>query len=172
MVARGQTIQLPAGGYTRVYLLAAAENGDQRATFRVGTTPVELTIQDWGGYVGQWDNRIWKSREEPAPPRQGQPAPPPGTPPRMRTVTEFAGLTPGFIKRTPVAWFASHRHASDGSNDPYAYSYLYAYAIDIPAGATTLTLPVSERIKILAVTVSDEGPLARPAAPLYDTLVK
>ncbi len=98
MVARGQTIQLPAGAHTRVYLLAASDNGDQRTTLRLGTTPVDLTIQDWGGYVGQWDNRIWKSREEPAPPRQGQPAPPPGTPQRMRTVTEFAGLTPGFIK--------------------------------------------------------------------------
>jgi alpha-mannosidase len=172
VLARGQTIQLPAGTFTRVYLLAAASEGDQRATFRIGTTPVELTIQDWGGYVGQWDNRIWKTREEPAPPRQGQPAPAPGTPPRMRTVTEFAGLTPGFIKRAPVAWFASHRHASDGSNDAYAYSYLYAYAIDIPAGATTLTLPVNERIKILAMTVSDETQSVRPAAPLYDTLVR
>ena len=168
-VAHGQTITIPAGGFTRLYLLAAAE-GDQKATFTIGSTPAELTIQDWGGYVGQWDNRIWKSHEEPAPPRQGQPAPPPGTPPRMRTVTEFAGLTPGFIKRTPVAWFASHRHASDGSNDAYAYSYLYAYAIDIPAGATTLTLPSNERIKILAVTVSKEGEMVRPVAPLYDTL--
>jgi alpha-mannosidase len=88
----------------------------------------------------------------------------------MRTVEEFAGLTPGFIKRTPVAWFASHRHASDGSNDAYAYSYLYAYAIDIPAGATTLTLPMNERIKLLAVTVSNEGAPVLPAAPLYDTL--
>lgn len=168
MIARGQTIQLPAGSFTRVYLLAAASEGDQRATFRVGTTPVDLTVQDWGGYIGQWDNRIWKSREEPAPPRQGMPAPAPGTPPRMRTVTEYAGLTPGFVKRTPVAWFSSHRHASDGSNDPYAFAYLYAYAIDVPAGATTLTLPINERIKILAATVSDETTFARPAQPLYD----
>jgi alpha-mannosidase len=172
VVARGQTIPLPAGTFTRVYLLAAADSGDQRTTFRLGTTPVELTIQDWGGYVGQWDNRIWKSREEPAPPRQGVPAPAAGTPPRMRTVTEFAGLTPGFVKPASVAWFASHRHAADGSNDPYAYCYLYAYAIDIPAGATTLTLPTNERIKILAVTVSDEAAPARPVAPLHDTLVK
>ena len=168
MIARGQTIQLPAGSFTRVYLLAAASEGDQRATFRVGTTPVDLTVQDWGGYIGQWDNRIWKSREKPVPPRQGMPAPAPGTPPRMRTVTEYAGLTPGFVKRTPVAWFSSHRHASDGSNDPYAFAYLYAYAIDVPAGATTLTLPTNERIKILAATVSDETTFARPAQPLYD----
>jgi alpha-mannosidase len=88
----------------------------------------------------------------------------------MRTVMDFAGLTPGYIKRAPVAWFASHRHATDGSNDPYAYAYLFAYTIDVPAGAKTLTLPTNERIRILAITVANEGPLVRPAQPLYDTL--
>jgi alpha-mannosidase len=170
-VARGQTIAIPAGGFTRIYLLAAAD-GDQKAVFELGPASVDLTIQNWGGYIGQWDNRVWKSHEEPVPPREGQPAPPAGTPPRMRTVLDYDGLKPGFIKRTPVAWFASHRHDSDGSNDAYAYSYLYAYAIDIPAGATTLQLPTNERIKILAMTVSKEGQAVRPAAPLYDTLQK
>ena len=166
---RGQTIALPAGSYTRLYLLAAGD-GDQRATFRVGDTPVELVIQDWGGYIGLWDNRLWKAREEPVPPRAGAPAPPPGTPPRMRTVMDFAGLTPGFIKRAPVAWFASHRHATDGSNEPYAFAYLFAYAIDVPAGAKTLTLPANERIRILAITAAAEGAPLRPVQPLYDTL--
>jgi len=170
VIPRGQTIDLPAGTCTRLYVLAAASEGDQRAIFRVGETNTELTIQDWGGYIGQWDNRIWKSREEPVPPRAGQPAPPAGTPVRMRTVDEYAGLKPGFIKRTPVAWFASHRHSPDGSNDIYQYAYLYMYAIDVPAGAKTLTLPVSERIKILAVTAVNEGARVRPAQPLYDTL--
>jgi alpha-mannosidase len=69
-------------------------------------------------------------------------------------VTEFTGtLIPAYLKKAPVAWFSSHRHATDGSNDPYAYSYLYAYTLDIPAGATTLALPVNERIKVMAVTV-------------------
>ncbi len=168
VVAQGQTIALPAGSFTRVYLLAAAE-GDQKATFRVGDMPVDLTIQDWGGYIGQWDNRLWTSREEAVPPRAGAA---PGTPVRMRTVTEYAGLTPGFVKHAPVAWFASHRHLSDGSNDPYAYSYLFAYSIDIPAGATTLTLPVNGRIRVLAVTVSDEAAAVRAVSPLYDALMR
>src|SRR5437764_3245077 len=42
--AHGQTIQLPAGKFTRLYLLAAAANNDQKATFRVDDKPVELTI--------------------------------------------------------------------------------------------------------------------------------
>jgi alpha-mannosidase len=88
----------------------------------------------------------------------------------MRTVSEVSGLTPGFIKRTPVAWFASHRHDTDGTNEPYAYSYLFAPAIDLPPGARTLTLPVNERIRILAVTVALEEARVRPAHPLYDTM--
>ena len=168
-VAHGQTFALPSGQFTRLYVLAAAD-GDQPATFRVGDRPVHLTIQNWGGYIGQWDNRIWKTHEVPVPPRPGQPAPTPGTPSRMRTVEEFAGLMPGFVKPASVAWFSSHRHASDGSNDPYAYAYLFAYAIDIPPGATTVTLPTNERVKILAMTVSNEGAPVGPVEPLYDTL--
>lgn len=168
VVPRGQTLQLPSGAVTRLYVLAAAD-GDQRTTWRVGETSVDLTIQHWGGYIGQWDNRIWKAREEAVPPRGGAAAAT-GQPVRTRTVMEFAGLTPGFIKRAPVAWFASHRHNSDGTNEPYAYSYLFVYTIDVPAGATTLTLPSNERVRILAITASDERASVRPAQPLYDTL--
>jgi alpha-mannosidase len=163
---RGQTLELPAGAWNRVYLLAAAD-GDQSATFQVDGRPVALTIQDWGGYIGQWDNRVWRSRQDTLPPR---PEDSPGAPPRVRTVEEMASITPGFTKRAPVAWFASHRHGTDGTNEPYAYAYLFAHAIDLPLGARTLTLPVNERIRILAVTVAQEGSAVTPAHPLYDTL--
>lgn len=170
ITARGQAINLPTGKFNRVYILAASSFGDQKTTFRAGDNPVEMTIQNWGGFIGQWDDRVWSSRQEPAPQRPDAPAPPPGTPPRMRTVSEYAGLTPGFIKRAPVAWFASHHHNADGTNAPYSYSYLYAYAIDLPAGAKTLTLPENGAIHILAITVADEAPSVWPARPLYDTL--
>ena len=157
--------------FTRLYILAAATTTDQKATFKIDDTSVDLTIQSWGGYIGQWDNRVWRTREEPAPPNPNQPPPPPGTPPRMRTVQEFTGvITPGFVKRAPVAWFASHRHGTDGMAEPYAYSYLFAYAIDMPAGAKTITLPVNERIRVMAITVSNEAAQVLPAHPLYDTL--
>jgi alpha-mannosidase len=80
------------------------------------------------------------------------------------------GLRPGFIKRADIAWFSSQRRAADGSAEPYAYSYLFAYAIDLPPGATTLTLPDSERIRILAMTVADEPWVVTPVQPLYDVL--
>jgi alpha-mannosidase len=172
VVAHGQTITLPPGKYNRVYLLAAAANGDQRATFRVGEKSVDLTIQDWTGFIGQWDDRIWRVTEEPIRPPQGAPTPPPGTPARTRPniYGEMLGLRPGFIKRADVAWFASHRHAADGSAEAYAYSYLFAYVIDLPSGARTLVLPDNERIRILAITVADEPSIVTAVQPLYDTL--
>jgi alpha-mannosidase len=176
LVSSGQTIALPAGKYSRVYLLAAA-TGDQKATFSVGDKTVELMIQDWGGFIGQWDDRKWVAKEVQIPGRTA----PPGTPPdiaaqmqrartRVDAYGEMTGITPGFIKRAPVAWFASHRHGADGANEPYAYSYLFAYTIDLPAGAKILTLPNNERIRILAVTVANQVGEVRPAQPLYDTL--
>ena len=165
-VAHGQSIALPRGGYKRLYILAAAE-GDQKGAFVIDGKTVELTIQDWSGYVGQWDNRIWAKKQETLPPR---PDAPPNAPQRVRMATVFDGLRPGFIKRAPIAWFASHRHNSAGENEPYAYSYLFAYVINLPRGAKTLTLPSNEKIRLLAATVSNEPPGVIEAQPLYDTL--
>src|SRR4030095_16448553 len=81
-VARGQSIALPGGNYNRIYLLAAASGGDQRATFKVGQKEIELNIQDWTGYVGQWDNRTWKTTEEVI--RQSVTAAAAGQQPRVR----------------------------------------------------------------------------------------
>jgi alpha-mannosidase len=131
LVANGQTIDLPAGRYNRAYVIAASVDGDQRAGFKAGDKAVEVNVQSWTGYIGQWDNRIWKDKE-------------------------MVGLTPGYIKPAQVAWFASHHHTADGTNEPYAYSYLFAYAIDLPAGAKTLTLPVNDKIRIMAVSVAHE----------------
>ncbi|HWX53171.1 MAG TPA: glycoside hydrolase family 38 C-terminal domain-containing protein [Verrucomicrobiae bacterium] len=168
--AQGQTITLPVGKFARLYLLAAAI-GDQKGTFILGGRPVELTIQDWTGKIGQWDTRSWSTRQEPIPLRPGAPAPPPGAPPRMRTIMDFSGkITPGFIKRDDVAWFASHVHGPDGNFEAYTYSYLFAYPIDLPANARTLTLPDNPRIRILAITATNEAGEVRPVQPLYDTL--
>jgi hypothetical protein len=115
ITAHGQTISLPPGKHNRLYLLAAAANGDQKGTFRVGKESVDLTIQDWTGFIGQWDNRVWKVTEEQIAQRPGAPTPPAGSlPPRTRTniYGEMLGLRPGFIKRADLAWFASHRIAT------------------------------------------------------------
>jgi len=181
VVSRGQTISLPAGKFTRLYLLAASADGDQKATFRIGDKSVDLTIQAWDGYIGQWDNRLWKMVEMPLPP---EPAPGDTSAAAQRAarvrayvkehgpimMPEYVGLTPGYIKRAPVAWFASHRHTAEGVNEPYAYAYLFTYAIDVPANARTLTLPDNDKIRVLAVSVAAQAGQVRPAQPLYDTL--
>jgi alpha-mannosidase len=187
VTARGQTIDLPAGKYNRLYLLAASYDGDQKDTFRVGDSSVPLTIEDWGGFIGQWDYRTWKEKqvEAPVPP---EPAPGDMSPaaqrarrfrayvqkngPVMRTEMEYTGLKPGYIKRAPVAWFASHDHAPDGSNEAYSYSYLFAYDVALQPGARVLTLPDNPRIRILAVTAAEEAPEVHPVHPLYDTLAR
>ncbi|MFL6256919.1 MAG: glycoside hydrolase family 38 C-terminal domain-containing protein [Pyrinomonadaceae bacterium] len=172
LAARGQTLKLPAGSFKRLYLLAASAVGDRRATFRVGERAFDLNVQDWGGFVGQWDARQWRAGE-----RQVPPGASPETAARIRSpyyrqdpYAEMTGIKPGFIKPAPLAWFASHHHRADGLSEAYAYSYLFAYALDIPAGAKTLTLPNDDKVRILAVTVSDEDATVRPAQPLFDWL--
>ncbi|HEX6717650.1 MAG TPA: glycoside hydrolase family 38 C-terminal domain-containing protein [Pyrinomonadaceae bacterium] len=176
IVPRGQEISLPVG-VSRLYVLAASAGGDQNVVFRLGNESVNTTIQDWGGFIGQWDNRLWKQTEVRLQPR----AMPPDIPPDIAVVLqrsatrsnpygEMVGITPGFIKRAPIAWFASHRHTQAGTNEAYAYSYLFAYTIDVPPNAKTLTLPQNDNVRILAITGSNERSTIKPAQPLYDTL--
>jgi alpha-mannosidase len=165
VVARGQSIELPAGHHNAVYLLAAAANGDERASFEVGNRTVELNIQNWGGFIGQWDDRKWLAKDVTIPARGGQPA---------RTehddYAEMTGVQPGYIKRADVAWYCSHHHNAAGENVPYSYSYLFAYRIDLPAGAKAIRLPNDQNIRVLAISVADENPKVQPAQPLYDVL--
>ena len=60
VVAKGQTIHLPAGQFNRIYILAASADGDRVASFHIGERAVTLNIQYWGGFIGQWDTRVWK----------------------------------------------------------------------------------------------------------------
>jgi alpha-mannosidase len=153
LIANGQTINLPGGKANRIYLLAAAVDGDQQAGFEVGDKKVTLNIQNWGGFIGQWDNRQWSSKDF-----------------SHDNYGEMIGLTPGFIKRQDLAWYSSHHHDAAGRNVAYAYSYLFAYAIDLPASARTIKLPKNDKIRILAISVAQEAPNTTPAQPLYDVL--
>jgi alpha-mannosidase len=151
VVAKGQKIDLPAGQYDRAYVLAASADGDQKATFEAGDKKVELNIQDWGGFIGQWDDRKWSSGDT-----------------SNDNYGEMIGLTPAYIKRADLAWYCSHHHNAAGENVAYGYSYLFAYPIDLPQGTRTITLPDNGKIRILAISVADENPEVKPAQPLYD----
>ena len=153
VVAKGQSIEIPSGHYNRVYVLAASADGDQRGTFEVGSKRVELNIQDWGGFIGQWDDRRWSSLDN-----------------SHDNYGEMTGLTPGYIKRADLAWYCDHHHNASGQNVAYSYSYLFGYAIDLPPTARTIRLPNNSKIRILAISLADENPELRPASPLYDVL--
>ena len=159
VVAKGQTIDLPAGSFNRIYVLAASADGDQKATFKVGSKSVDLNIQDWGGFIGQWDDRQWVGKDIPVP----------GQAPRTEhdDYAEMTGIKPGYIKRADLAWYCSHHHNVVGENVSYSYSYLFAYAIDLPAGTKTMTLPDNDKIRVLAVSVADENQAVKPVQPLY-----
>jgi alpha-mannosidase len=178
VVAKGQTIPLPQGSYNRVYILAASSDGDQTAEFEVGNKPAKLDIENWGGFIGQWDTRIWKNEDNRnwAISAHHAPWPPADEQARERRVPsprypeDYVRLEPGFVKPAGVAWYASHYHTADGLNQPYQYSYLFGYSIEVPRNARTLRLPNNNKIRILAVSVAEENPELTAAQPLYDTL--
>ena len=153
LVPKGQTIHLPAGLYNRVYILAASAENDQKATFKINNTRVDMNIQNWGGFIGQWDDRSWSSKDT-----------------SHDDYGEMIGITPGYIKRADLAWYCSHHHNAAGENVSYSYSYLFAYSTDIPAGAKTLTLPLNEKIRILAISLAEENDSVSPVSSLYDVL--
>ncbi len=162
VIAKGQTIDLPPGRFNRVYVLAASSDGDQKARFEVGSTSVDLNVQDWGGFIGQWDDRQWVAKDTPVPDQPDRTD--------HDDYAQMTGIKPGYIKRADLAWYCSHHHNAKGENVPYGYSYLFAYPIDMPSGARTIRLPDNDKIRVLAISVADENPLVKPAQPLYDVL--
>jgi alpha-mannosidase len=190
LIAGGQSIRLPAGNYNRVYLLAASADGDQTAVFRAGAHSARFAIENWGGFIGQWDTRLWK----PAPDTVTEGNPPHPVPLRKdwavsanhatwkdvtyrgspnwapRYPDDYLGLARGYIKPATLAWYASHHHTPEGLNEPYQYSYLFAYSMELSPQTKTLTLPKDDNIRILAISVARENPEVRPAQPLYDSL--
>jgi len=153
LVPQGQTIDLPAGPHNRVYILAASVEGDQKATFKLGNTQVDLDIQNWGGFIGQWDDRTWSSKDT-----------------SHDDYGDMTGIKPGYIKRADLAWYCSHHHSAAGENVAYRYSYLFAYPLAVPPGTKTITLPDNDKIRILGISVTTGNPVVNPALPLYDVL--
>jgi alpha-mannosidase len=158
-----------------VYVLAASANGDQPVKFIVGKSSKEFTVEDWGGFIGQWDTRVWKN--EPARDwafsANHAPWPPPadwpkGWPPHYPG--DYVGLRTGYVKPAELGWYASHHHTASGLNEPYQYSYLFAYALPVPAGAKTLTVPKNDKVRVFAISVAEENPAVMAAQPLYDML--
>jgi len=178
--ADGQRIVLPSGT-TRLHVLAAAVGGDKIGAFSFERTgaPQErapVTIDEWEGAVGQWDSRLTDDRllreEFLVDTLKGQEWPLPTVLSQMALTAGPDGvlqglLQPAFVKRSRVAWTATHRHNPKG-NEAYSPAYLFRYVLDVPAGATAVVLPQDGRIRVFAMTAA-KGDYAGtvPAGDLY-----
>jgi hypothetical protein len=142
--AKGQKINLPSGNYNKLYLLAAATE-DTNGTLKAGSSKVDISFQDWTGFVGQHYSRQLYFSD-----------------------MKVASIDPAFTKLDNIAWFASHRHTTE-ANDAYQYSYMFKYSVDLPKGTKSVTLPQNSKIKIFAITVANEQKEdVIPLQPLYD----
>lgn len=128
----GQTIALPAGTYNKVYLLAAATE-DVKADFEINSKKFNLAIQDKSGFVGQFYNRVFSAGWK-----------------------EVLEVKAPFVKKSNIAWFASHQHNGYPSkNEAYKYAYIFKYEIDLPEHATNIKLPENKKVMIFAITVAN-----------------
>ena len=150
----GQTIALPKAKFNSIYLLAMAVDGDTDGVFKVDDHEVPMRIEDWSGFIGQWDNRVFDGSVADL---------------TYSVLNPLNHLDAGFIKRDPLAWFCSHRHQPDGNDEIYTYSYFFKYRLPAAAGAKTLTLPKNSRIRVVAASlVQDENDATVSTMPLYD----
>lgn len=145
--ANGQQIDIPEGNYTRMYILAAA-NDDTRADFRIDNQSNELLIQGWSGFIGQFYKRIFNCND----------------------YSSVKAIANPYLKESNIAWFASHTHSAyPTANNAYEYCYIYKYELNIPKGAKYLTLPRNRNIKVFAVTLTKGEPDdITLATPLFD----
>jgi alpha-mannosidase len=140
----GQKINLPAGKFNKLYILAAATE-DTQGSFKTGKQTVKLNIQKWTGWIGQHYSRKLYMND-----------------------LKVSEISEAYTKRDNIAWYASHRH-TPLANDAYQYSYIYKYEINLPEGAKSVTLPENGKIKIFAITaVNKANEDVTPLQPLYD----
>ncbi|MBV9848336.1 MAG: alpha-mannosidase [Armatimonadetes bacterium] len=168
MVAcHGQSIRLPAGDHTRLYLLAASANGDKSGAFTLQTrsghaVSYALKVQDWAQHIGQWDSRL-------AHYSVGDGGAQIVSEIRDGKVVGIERIKPGYVKRANIAWVGSHRHGTDG-DQAYLFCYLFKYRLDLPPGATAVTLPNDPDIRVMAMTAAhntldDTRPAGTMVAP-------
>jgi len=180
LVPSGQTLTIPAGTFNRVYVLASAVGGDVSTSVGIGAVARSITVREWEGAVGQWWSRlkdIAPALREPFVPASAGRG---GTPSqqeiqnglvvqwdsRSGRVNGIDQIHPAFVKRDEIAWMGTHRHDPNG-DEPYVSSYVFAYGFDVPAGTREIRLPNDKRLRIIAVTATNDPIAVTPAGPLY-----
>nr|WP_317412961.1 glycoside hydrolase family 38 C-terminal domain-containing protein [uncultured Solibaculum sp.] len=143
VVSNGQNVNLPAGNYNKVYLMAFSLNGDKEATFNLGNRAETLSSQtisiaDYHEHVGQWD--------------------------------QFGSTVShgGYVKQDDVAYVATHHH-ENGADQIASEVYMFKYELEIPEGATMIQLPEDEDIVILSATAVNEAYDGQIVTEMYDS---
>jgi len=145
VACRGQAIPIPGTGIDRAYVLAAAE-GEENGRFAIGELSVEIMVQDFSGWIGQWVSRVADGKR----------------------LTEIDTFLPAFVKLDSVAWYGTHRHRKSGDG-PYMFTYIYRYVLPVPPGADELVLPDNPAIRVFAVSFAGNTNSDTTAAGiLYD----
>jgi len=147
---RGQRIDLPEDT-TVVHLLAAADV-DTDVVFKAGDQKIPLTIGGWSGTIGHWDNRVFEGEVAEL---------------SYSLQNDLLRIDPATIRDQRVAWCPSHRHTS-AADTLYEYGYLFAYRLEIPKGVTSITLPESRFVRVVAMSVGDEGHAETLQSPFED----
>jgi len=83
VAAKGQKINIPAGNFNKVYILAAASE-DTQGDFKTGSLTTHLDIQNWTGFVGQHYKRVLSLDN-----------------------LKVDSIIKAFTKRDNIAWYAS-----------------------------------------------------------------
>jgi len=152
VACNGQSIALPEG--TKVVHILAAADVDSDVIFKAGEKEYPLTIGGWTGYMGLWDNREFEGYVAEL---------------SYSMRNKLKTIHPAFIRNQRLAWAVSHHHRPTG-DALYEYSYLFSYRLEIPEGATNIALPNSRFVRIVAMSVGDEGfaiPLQTPFEDLH-----
>ncbi len=150
VACRGQKIDLPEGT-TVLHILAAADI-DSDVIFKAGGKEFPLRIGGWSGYMGSWDNREFEGFVAEL---------------SYSLRNNLKTIHPAFIRNQRIAWSASHRHLPAG-DALYEYGYLFAYRLDLPEGTTSIKLPNSLFVRIVAMSVGDEGHATALQSPFED----
>ncbi|MHA1675385.1 MAG: glycoside hydrolase family 38 C-terminal domain-containing protein [Promethearchaeota archaeon] len=145
----GQNISIPKGYNTLSILVGSTENCNTSLVWcdAEGKTikDDECHIPSITGFIGQWDQRIWKKKPTH----------------HLKNKRDYAwinkciGVQPGYINRDRLEWYSTHTH-KNGKDQAYQFGYMYNINLDIPKSAESLILPTDDRVHVMAITASQQ----------------
>jgi len=162
-----QKIEIPAGDYNKIYILASAAK-DTTGIFYIDGNKTTIKISKWTDYIGQFYNRVFdytslKNQDEIFSMYSDSQI---KFPKDLKVLT----LNEPYLKPDNIAFFTSHLHKGyPSANKSYHYGYFFYYELDLPKNARIITLPANNSIRVFAITaVQKAGDDIKLLQPLTD----